>query len=235
MPTKTCKRISNQRAHLFPQSETELFPVEICRHMASVLDISDPGEIARLHGILNDPGSFAYLATYLKKAGVPNCSQRASLKNLSKLLEKTIKAIDEPDWQIERVRRGRLCQGKTGIHSCGSAARFTGRRLVSLRGEQTAVKSGHGGAARAYWALSAAGGGFCEIILIERSARFWPVDHPLGSLAVDGPKARFASDPGKRFSALGSASERLWLGRNARARVGRPPPDPPISVASCVL
>jgi hypothetical protein len=99
MPTKTCKRISNQRAHLFPQSETELFPVEICRHMASVLDISDPGEIARLHGILNDPGSFAYLATYLKKAGVPNCSQRASLKNLSKLLEKTIKAIDERDWQ----------------------------------------------------------------------------------------------------------------------------------------
>jgi hypothetical protein len=64
-----------------------------------VLDISDPGEIARLHGILNDPGSFAYLATYLKKAGVPNGSQRASLKNLSKLLEKTIKAIDEPDWQ----------------------------------------------------------------------------------------------------------------------------------------
>jgi hypothetical protein len=109
MPTKTCKRISNQRAHLFPQSETELFPVEICRQMASVLDISDPGEIARLHGILNDPGSFAYLATYLKKAGVPNGGQRASLKNLSKLLEKTIKAIDEPDWQIERVRR---CRGR---------------------------------------------------------------------------------------------------------------------------
>jgi hypothetical protein len=134
MPTKTCKRISNQRAHLFPQSETELFPVEICRQMASVLDISDPGEIARLHGILNDPGSFAYLATYLKKAGVPNGGQRASLKNLSKLLEKTIKAIDEPDWQIERVRR---CRGRRphDLKFVGS-----GRAMDADRGAATRLR-----------------------------------------------------------------------------------------------
>jgi hypothetical protein len=58
-------------------------------------------------------------------------------------------------------------------------------------------------APRAYWVLSAAGDGFCEIVLIELSARFWPVDHPLGSLAVDRPKAPFAIDPGKTVLCVG--------------------------------
>ena len=35
-----------------------------------------------------------------------------------------------------------------------------------------------------------------EIVLIERSPRFWPVDHPIGSLAGDRPKARFLIVPG---------------------------------------
>jgi hypothetical protein len=99
MPTKAYKRISDQSARPFQPSETELFPLEICRQMASALDVNVPDESTRLHEILNDAGSFAHLATYVKKEGVPIGSQRASLKNLSELLEKTIKAIDELDWQ----------------------------------------------------------------------------------------------------------------------------------------
>jgi hypothetical protein len=99
MPTKTYKRIPAQRARPFQPSETELFSMEICHQMASELDIDDPDEITRLHRILNDAGSFSHLATYVKTEGVPSGSQRASLKNFSKLLERTIEANDELDWQ----------------------------------------------------------------------------------------------------------------------------------------
>jgi len=99
MPTKTYKRISDQSARPFQPSETELFPMEICREMASALDVNAPGEITSLHEILNDAGGFAHLATYVKKEGVPSGSQRTSLKNLSELLEKTVKYVDELDWQ----------------------------------------------------------------------------------------------------------------------------------------
>ena len=67
--------------------------------MARALDIDDPDKIARLHQILNDPGSFAQVAAYVKKEGVPSGSQRAALKNLKRLLKQTIEAIDELDWQ----------------------------------------------------------------------------------------------------------------------------------------
>jgi hypothetical protein len=67
--------------------------------MAEALDIADPDKIARLHQILSDIGSFAHLAAYVKKEGVPSGNQRAALQNLEKLLRQIIKAIDELDWQ----------------------------------------------------------------------------------------------------------------------------------------
>jgi hypothetical protein len=59
MPTKTYLRVSGQKARPFRPSETELFPMEICRQMANVLDISDSEKITRLYQILDDAGSFA--------------------------------------------------------------------------------------------------------------------------------------------------------------------------------
>jgi hypothetical protein len=99
MPTKTYKRVPGQKAKPFRPNETELFPMEICGPMARALGISDPQEIRRLHGILNDAGSFAHLAAFLKKEGVPGANQRAALQGLKKLLEQIIKFIDELDWQ----------------------------------------------------------------------------------------------------------------------------------------
>jgi hypothetical protein len=99
MPTKTYKRVSGQKAHPFRPNETELFPMEICGQMARALGITDPHEIRRLHGILNDAGSFAHLAAFLKKEGVPAANQRAALKGLRRLLERIIIFIDELDWQ----------------------------------------------------------------------------------------------------------------------------------------
>jgi hypothetical protein len=99
MPTKTYKRVSDQRAHPFRPNETELFPMGVCGQMAGALGINGSGEIARLHRILNDAGSFAHLAAYVKKEGVPAANQRTALKGLKKLLEQVIKFIDELDWQ----------------------------------------------------------------------------------------------------------------------------------------
>lgn len=99
MPTKTYKRVSGRTARPFQPSATELFPREICRRMAQALDIADPHEITRLHGILNDAGSCAHIATFLKKEGVPAANQQAALKGLRRLLEQTIQFIDELDWQ----------------------------------------------------------------------------------------------------------------------------------------
>ena len=99
MPTKTYKRVSAQKARPFRPSETELFPMGICEQMAGALGITNSHEITRLHGILNDAGSFAHLAAYVKKEGVPAANQRAALKGLKKLLEQSIKSIEELDWQ----------------------------------------------------------------------------------------------------------------------------------------
>jgi hypothetical protein len=99
MPTKTYRRVSDQEPRPFQPSETELFPIEVCGQMARALGINDPDEITRLHQILNYPGSFAHLAAYVKRAGIPAANQRAALKNLVKLLRQTIKFIHELDWQ----------------------------------------------------------------------------------------------------------------------------------------
>ena len=95
MPTKTYKRISDRKARPFRPSETELFPMEICGQMARALGISDPDEIARLHRVLNDAGSFAHLAAYVKKEGVSAANQRAPLKYLIKSLKQTIQFFDD--------------------------------------------------------------------------------------------------------------------------------------------
>jgi hypothetical protein len=99
MPTKTHKRVSGRKANSFRPSETELFPMEICGQMALVLGTTEPEEIKRLHGTLNYAGSFAHVAAYVKKEGVPAANQRAALKGLRKLLEPAIQIIDDLDWQ----------------------------------------------------------------------------------------------------------------------------------------
>jgi hypothetical protein len=99
MPTKTYKRVSDQKTRPFCPSETELFPMKICGQMVQVLGITDPDEIARLHRILNYAGSFAHLAAYVKKEGVSAGSQRTALNGLKRLLEELIEFIDELDWQ----------------------------------------------------------------------------------------------------------------------------------------
>jgi hypothetical protein len=107
MPTKTYERVSDQKARPFRESVAELFPMGICGQMTGALGITDPDEIRRLHQILNDPGSYAHIVAFLKKEGVPAGSQRAALKGLKKLLEQTIKFIDELDWQsIEDIAAG---------------------------------------------------------------------------------------------------------------------------------
>jgi hypothetical protein len=99
MPTKTYRQISHQKPRPFQPSETELFPMEVCSRMSKALDVSDPEEITRLHRILNYAGSFAHIAAYVKKEGVPAGSQRAALKCLKKFLGLAVKTIDELDWQ----------------------------------------------------------------------------------------------------------------------------------------
>jgi hypothetical protein len=73
--------------------------MQICAHMVRALGITEPDEITRLRGILNDAGSFAHLAAYVKKEGVPAANQRTALKGLKRLLEQIIKFTDELDWQ----------------------------------------------------------------------------------------------------------------------------------------
>jgi hypothetical protein len=99
MPTKTYRRVSDQKARPFQPKETELFPMKICGQMARASCKDDLDEIIRLHQILNYPGSFSQVAAYLKKEGIPEARQRAALKHLLKSLTETIKLIDELDWQ----------------------------------------------------------------------------------------------------------------------------------------
>lgn len=112
MPTKTYRRISDQKARPFQPSETELFPMATCGQMARALGINDPNKITRLHQILNDAGSFAHLASYVKKEGVPSGSWRAALKNLAKSLRQIIEFVDQLDWQSnESVAAGYAKEG----------------------------------------------------------------------------------------------------------------------------
>jgi hypothetical protein len=73
--------------------------MEICRQMAKALDISDSEKITRLHQILNDAGSFAHIAAYVKREGVLMGSKRAALKSLEALLRQIVNVMDELDWQ----------------------------------------------------------------------------------------------------------------------------------------
>jgi len=82
MPTKSYKRVSDQKAAPFRP---------------------------------NNAGSFAHLAAYVKKEGVPAANQRTALKGLKRLLEQIIKFTDELDW-IERRHSCRLCEGCARIH-----------------------------------------------------------------------------------------------------------------------
>jgi hypothetical protein len=115
MPTKSYKRVSDQKAAPFRPNETELFPMQICAHMVRALGITEADEITRLREILNNAGSFAHLAAYVKKEGVPAANQRTALKGLKRLLEQIIKFTDELDW-IERRHSCRLCEGCARIH-----------------------------------------------------------------------------------------------------------------------
>jgi hypothetical protein len=71
-----------------------------------------PDKITRLHQILNDAGSFAHLASYVKKEGVPSGSRRTALKNLAKSLRQIIEFNDQLDWQSnESVAAGYAKEG----------------------------------------------------------------------------------------------------------------------------
>lgn len=61
--------------------------------------VDAPDDITRLHGILNDPGSFAHLAAYMDKFVIPAAGQRAALKELQNSLEKPLRLIEQLDWQ----------------------------------------------------------------------------------------------------------------------------------------
>jgi len=47
MPTKSYKRVSDQKAAPFRPNETELFPMQICAHMVRALGITEADEITR--------------------------------------------------------------------------------------------------------------------------------------------------------------------------------------------
>jgi hypothetical protein len=99
MPTKTPRRTSAQQVRAYQPGETELFPMAICGQMGRALGVDAPDDIIRLHGILNDPGSFAQIAAFVDKCGIPPAGQRAALKELQKSLEKPLRLIEQLDWQ----------------------------------------------------------------------------------------------------------------------------------------
>jgi len=100
MPTRTPRRTPAQKVRAYQPGETELFPRAICGEMARALGgVDAPEDITRLHGILNDPGSFAQVATFVDKFGIPSAGQRAALKELQKSLVKPLRLIEQLDWQ----------------------------------------------------------------------------------------------------------------------------------------
>jgi len=99
MPTKTPRRTPAQQVRAYQPVETELFPRAICGEMARALGVDAPDDFTRLHGILNDPGSFAQIAAFVDKFGIPPAGQRAALKELQKSLEKLLRLIEQLDWQ----------------------------------------------------------------------------------------------------------------------------------------
>ena len=86
MPTKTPRRTPAQQVRAYQPGETELFPRAICGEMARALGFDAPDDITRLHGVLNDPGSFRQIAAYVDKFGIPAAGQRAALKELQNSL-----------------------------------------------------------------------------------------------------------------------------------------------------
>ena len=84
---------------VYQPGETELFPKAICGEMARALGVDAPDDITRLYRILNDPGSFAQIAAYVEKCGIPPAGQRATLKELQKSMENTLRLIEQVDWQ----------------------------------------------------------------------------------------------------------------------------------------
>ena len=101
MPTKTPRRTPVEEVRAYQPNRTELFPRAICSEMARALDVDAADGITKLHDILNDPGSFAYLAAFVEKFGIPPAGQRATLKELQKSLAKTIELIEQLDWQSD--------------------------------------------------------------------------------------------------------------------------------------
>ena len=99
MPTKTPRRTPAQKVCVYQPGETELFPKAICGEMARALGVDAPDDITRLYRILNDPGSFAQIAAYVEKCGIPPAGQRATLKELQKSMENTLRLIEQVDWQ----------------------------------------------------------------------------------------------------------------------------------------
>jgi hypothetical protein len=69
--------------------------------MARALSVDNPNQIARLYGLLNDPGSFAQMAAYVEKLGIPAGGQRAALRELRKSLTAALELIEQLDWQSD--------------------------------------------------------------------------------------------------------------------------------------
>ena len=99
MPTKTPRHTPMEEVRPYQPSETELFPMAICGEMARALGVDAPDDITRLHGILNHPGSYAQIAGFFDKRGIPAAGQRAALKELQKSLEKPLRLIEQLDSQ----------------------------------------------------------------------------------------------------------------------------------------
>ncbi|MGA8758197.1 MAG: hypothetical protein WB611_18070 [Stellaceae bacterium] len=101
MPTKTPRRTPVEEVRAYQPGATELFSRAICGEMARALDVDAADGITKLHGILNDPGSFAHLAAFVEKCGIPPAGQRATLEELQKSLAKTLELIEQLDWQSD--------------------------------------------------------------------------------------------------------------------------------------
>ena len=86
---KKCVRTSRARRNSFRW--------RFCGEMARALGVDAPDDITRLHGILNHPGSYAQIAAFFDKRGIPAAGQRAALKELQKSLEKPLRLIEQLD------------------------------------------------------------------------------------------------------------------------------------------
>ena len=101
MATKTPRRTPAEKVRAHQPGAAELFSRAICGEMARALGVDAADDILRLHGILNDPGSFAHITAYIEKFGIPPAGQRATLKELQKSLAKTLELIEQLDWQSD--------------------------------------------------------------------------------------------------------------------------------------